>query len=179
MKKDRNPITRERGRTERLIHKAWQFDQTCYVWLHIANGVMDHESVMDELFEDFMKAYRRITFPTVEIPEIACVRAERYGCIATEDTIIVGGEIPRDVSLCKPPTYVSNSESRIWHFAGGIWLVDRETCFCEYNADKKEGGMIIMFSGKNIFQLLEKYPQLRNKIKIAKAGQCDWLVNNW
>lgn len=107
------------------------------------------------------------------------MRAERYGCIATEDTIIVGGEIPRDVSLCKPPTYVSNSESRIWHFAGGIWLVDRETCFCEYNADKKEGGMIIMFSGKNIFQLLEKYPQLRNKIKIAKAGQCDWLVNNW
>lgn len=191
--KKRNPMTRERNRTERLIKAARQSDQQCYVWLHIVNGP-SRMDILDELCEDFMRATKRITFPTVEIPEMPCIRSEREYCIVPEDAIIIGGELPRDVSLLKRPTRLDNTNSPIWHFAGDIqlihdksrfcdpdqaWRIDKETCFCEYDTDKREGGMIIFFDGKDIPQLLMKYPQLKEKIKIAKRKQFNWLITNW
>lgn len=178
MKKGRGPITKERGRAEDLIRKARLLNQQCYVWLHIADK-MGHAEILNELFEDFMKSYQRITFRTVEIPEgTPCVRSERTTCIAPEDAAIVNGELS-DVLLLEPPTRLDNTNSPIWHFAGGICLVERETCFCEYNTDEKKGGMIVFIDGKDIFRFVEKYPQLKNAIKIAKHHQQDWFDLNW
>ncbi len=178
MKKKGNPMTRERNRTRKMISRASLLNQKCCVWLHIVDR-MDHEDIKNELFEDFMKAYQRITFQTVEISEeIPCIRSERSTCIAPEEAAIVNGELC-DITSLEKLTKVSSSESQVWHFAGGIWLIDSETCFCEYDANKKEGGMMIFFDGKNILRLLTKYPQLKQKVKFAKRNQYDWLVNNW
>lgn len=179
MKKKRNPITMERHRTKELIVDAYLYllNRKCCVWLHIASG-MSHGDVKDELFEDFMKAYTRISFSTVEIPELPCVRSERTTCIIPKDAAVVDGELCGAIAF-KQPTRISSSESQVWRFAGGIWLINRETCFCEYDAGKREGGMMIFFDGRDIFRLLVKYPQLRRKIKIAKSDQYDLLVKNW
>ncbi len=176
MKKKRNPMTMERQRTERLVKKAYMSDLKCCVWLHVADG-MSHEEILDELFEDFMKAYQRITFPTVEMPEITCIRSERTRRIRLEDAAIVGGELRDTIAL--KPSMRTDEESLIWHFAGGIWFVDHETCFCEYDANKREGGMIIFFDGENILRLLAKYPQLKRKIRFANPDQYDWMEKNW
>lgn len=179
MKKKRNPITMERHRTKELIVDAYLYllNRKCCVWLHIASG-MSHGDVKDELFEDFMKAYARISFSTVEIPELPCVRSERTTCIIPKDAAVVDGELCGAIAF-KQPTRISSSESQVWRFAGGIWLINRETCFCEYDAGKREGGMMIFFDGRDIFRLLVKYPQLRRKIKIAKSDQYGLLVKNW
>ena len=174
----KNPITTERSRTMRLINEAKLTGRECCFWLHIADN-KDQDSILDDLCEDFMKAYKRITFRTAEIPGgIPCIRSERHGCIRAEDAVIINGELP-DVTLLQPPTYLDNNESQLWHFAGGIWLVDNETCFCEYDANKKEGGMMIFIDGKNLPQLLAKYPQLTRKIKFANRKQHNWLAVNW
>lgn len=172
MKKRRKPITTERSR-------IWETQgQKRYIWLNITNG-MSHDGIRDELFEDFMRAYQRITFPTVEIPEdMPCIRSERTSCIAPEDAAIVDGKL-RLTSLHGQLTRVDSSESQIWHFAGGIWLIDSELCFCEYDASKRKGGMFIFFEGKDTSKLLAKYPQFKHKIQFIKRDQYDWLVNNW
>lgn len=175
--KRRNKITTDRGRIIRLIKRVRSTDEKCCVWLHIT-GSIDHNAILDELFEDIGKAYKRLCFPTIEIPNMPCIRSEKTGCIAPKDTAIVNGKL-RDIMSLQPSTYVSNAESHIWHFAGGIWLFEQETCFCEYDADKKEGGMLIVFDGVIILWLLEKYPQLKQRIKIIKPDQYSQLLANW
>lgn len=141
---------------------------------------MSHEGIQDDLFEDIMKSYQRISLPTAEIPEeMPCIRSERTTCIAPEDAVIVDGDLRDLASLHGQLTRVGSSESKIWHFAGGIWLINQEICFCEYDASKRVGGMMIFFDSKDTVKLLKKYPQLKYKIKFISHSWYDWLVNNW
>lgn len=57
-----------------------------------------------------MKAYVRISFSTVGIPELPCVRSERTTCIIPEDAAVVDGEL-RGTTAFKQPTRISSSES--------------------------------------------------------------------
>jgi len=174
----RNPMAMERGRVERLIRVAVLQNRQCCIWLHIVNG-MSHGDVQDELFDDIGRAYRRINFPTVEIlEEMPCIRSRWAGCIAPEDAAVMDGNL-RDVTSLRRPTWLGSAKAQIWRFIGGIELIDLEECFCEYDADKREGGMIIFFDGEKIPQLIAKYPQLKRRIKFARPDQYDWMVNNW
>lgn len=186
-KRERQKAERQSKERQEALKVKWAhqiLDRKLCVWLHIVGG-MDHNGVLDELFEDICKAYCRISFPIVEIPEgpsteVPCVRSERTRCITPEDAAIVDGEL-LDMASIKKPTRVEASESHLWHFAGGIWLTEphKELCFCEYDADKREGGMMIFFDGRNIFQFFDKYPQLREKVRIADLYQYHWMSDNW
>lgn len=183
MKKWRNPKGTERRRTEEFLDVATSNDWFCKIWLHIANG-RGHMEILDDLFEDFGRVRRCIELPTVEVPDISNLIAEKWGCIAPEDAAIVEGELPDDAPARALEYDEGFMAHYLWHFAGSIGLVggfpsENVICFCEYNADKREGGMIVFFHGRIIPQLVEKYPQLKRKIKIASAAQYERLGNNW
>lgn len=178
MKQKRRPITLERHRTLKLLEAAKTSGGKYYIWLRIAGG-RDHEDILDDLFEDFGKPCRRIELSTVEAPEVGWIRAERWGCISPEDAAIVDGRPPYDVSRLRPAKYTGELESWLWHFAGSISLVDQETCFCEYDAAMREGGMFVFIDGANVNAFAEKYPQLKQKIKLAKRDHYAWLIANW
>ncbi len=57
-----------------------------------------------------MEAYARISFSTVEIPELPCVRSERTTCIIPEDAAVVDGELCGATAFIQP-THISSSES--------------------------------------------------------------------
>lgn len=180
MKTRRSSMRRESDKTRMVIRTALSSSCKCCVWLDIMDS-KSHEDIKEELSEDLMKAYQRITLRVPEIiGETPCIRSERTRCIVPQDAVIGEmGKLRSNMTLLQSPTSADESESQVWHFAGSIWLVDKETCFCEYDASKGKGGMMVLFDSEVIFGFLNKYPLLKHKIDLITRIQYNWLVNNW
>lgn len=175
----KNPITRQRGRTIRLLETAKRWNKKCYVLLDVTHG-QKHDDILDDAMDLLGgRALLNQSFEVAEIADNICVRSERSWIIRLEDAMFVEGQ-PFSLSTARRPEEpAERGSSQLWHFAGGLSIGRDEVGFCEYNATQRRGNIIISFDGNLIPSLIAKFPHLEQKIKVFKPEEYDWLLSNW
>ena len=182
--KNRNSITRVRGRYLREVAKAQANDRKCYLALKITNGP-NHESIHEDWCDQKMdmRTSMVVNFGVEGIGDLF-MRSERHGCIE-EDLAVLSTYKDIWHQPAGIPPYVSVSESHLWQFIGGIVFPGEmipepgRVSFCEYNAETKKGIILVTFDGGRVSQLQQKFPQLSQDIRAFKVGEYNWLCSKW
>lgn len=178
LKNLKQSITRLWRRVTGTSRPTFDQDKRYFVMLHITDGP-SNDDICDDLVERLGgRVVVNESFTTAEMLYTTCVRSERDRRVRPEDAILTRDGLPCS-SLLKRPVSADNLSSQLWHFAGSAWFIDREICFCEYDASKRCGGIIIAFDGILIPQLVAQFPQLEQSIKPFQPEQYEWLLRNW
>lgn len=174
-------MARTRQRYAREASKAFHANQKCYLVLKITDGPC-HAEIQEDWCEQYAD-HRSILAESFKIAGMegeSVVRSERHGCIKMEEASFSEG------SLCRPlikPTAIPSLHSYLWHFAGTLVpsgeITSRRVAFCEYNSRSRSGFVIITFDGRLLPEFYRVFPQFLQDVRVFKAREYDWLLNNW
>ena len=182
--KKKGKITRTRNRYAKDVAKAWALNRKCYVVLKVTDGPW-HADIEEDWSDQSMdhRSFMTVSFKINGVEEGSFMRSERHYCIRTEDALLSkDGTLSQ---LSTRPLDVPSTDSRLWHFAGGIVFKGEmipkpnRTTFCEYDSKAHKGAIIVTFDGRNLPQFRQQFPQFLEDVRVFKPGEFGWLCANW